>query len=405
MNQLKPLLVRNILSSQWSKLVSKHKKPLVLLVVLIIGSFFWLTWSNSSVFNFVFGEGSSLKTEDKQVNVLLLGIAGKGHDGPNLTDTIMVVSYNTKNHNLSLISLPRDLWVDKHQTKVNSLYQIGINKGNGLGLVREEIGELLGIEIPYVVRVDFSGFVKAVDLVGGIDVEVEKSFDDYLHPVKGKQNDTCEYKEEVLEISQEMAGKLGVESGKLKVLLDPQGEIATAAAKPGVEIVYQENDIPKFFHCRFEHISFSKGNTHMDGELALKFVRSRHGTNNEGSDFARSKRQQLLLEAFKEKVFSVGILLDPPKIISLVKTFGDSIDTNITQNQYPAFIKVLKQVEGTQSFTIDANGEESLLINPPVGEYGAWILIPPNNDFSKIQKFVDDILSGKLEASPSAQQN
>ena len=204
-------------------LLRKIGWPLLLLLVLVAGLFWWVRTSETSVFHYVLGGQSSVKAVDGKVNVLLLGVAGGVHDGPNLTDTIMVVSYDQKTKKATLISLPRDLWLTTNQSKVNALYQIGLNKGDGLGYARKGIENILGIEIPYAVRVDFSGFTKAIDLVGGLDINVVHSFDDYTYPIEGHQNDTCEYKESQVDIDEEKAKQLGVKAGKLKALLDPSG--------------------------------------------------------------------------------------------------------------------------------------------------------------------------------------
>lgn len=400
MSEIKPLLTEK----QQSRLgIFKKYKWLILAVVIIFGALFWAgATSDSTVFNYVLGQESNLETEDNRVNVLLLGIAGKGHDGPNLTDTIIVASYDLSTKKVSLISLPRDLWLDGQKIKVNVLYQTGLNKGSGLSLPKEEIGKILGLKIPYAVRVDFSGFTRAVDLVGGIDVEVERTFDDYSYPVPGKENELCGFKEEERDINNEQAKALGIEAGRVRVLLDPQGQIATASAKPAANIVYTDLQVFRLFPCRFEHLSFKQGLTSMDGETALKFVRSRHGTNNEGTDFARSKRQQLVIAAFKNKVFSAETLFSPQKMINLAKTLGDSVEMDIPQSQYMEFLKLAKKTEGVKSYVINGEGKEPLLITPPVWQYGAWVLIPPNNDYGKIHQYVDDVLSGAFEASSSA---
>ena len=85
----------------------------------------------------------------------------------------------------------------------------------------------------------------------------------------------------------------------------------------------------------------------------------------------------------------------------LIKTFGASIETNIPPAMYPEFIKIVKQSEVTKSFVIDTSGENPLLVAPPAGDYGAWVLIPPDNDFTKIQQNVKDIFSGKTESIPN----
>lgn len=377
-----------------------------IIIFVVLGLFWWKKPENTpSVVNLVLGRESLLEEDKGRVNVLLLGIAGKGHDGPNLTDTIIVASYNLKTSQVDLISLPRDLWVDEYQTKINTLYQLGINKGQNLNLIKQEVEKILGIKVPYIVRLDFSGFVQAVDLVGGIDVDVEKSFDDYFYPLPGKEKELCGYQEEERDISEEESKILGVEPGRLKVLLDKEGKIVTAAAKSGEDMVYADLQIFQLFLCRFERLSFKQGLTSMDGETALKFVRSRHGTNNEGTDFARSKRQQKALQAFKDKVISAETLFDVGKIVDLLKTLDKSVETNIDSKGYLEFGKLIKRQKGSKSYVLDSNGKNPLLIAPPPGQYGAWVLIPPNNDFSKIQKYIENIFSGNLEASESGKKN
>ena len=132
--------------------------------------------------------------------------------------------------------------------------------------------------------------------------------------------------------------------------------------------------------------------THLDGETALKFVRSRHGNNGEGSDFARSRRQQLVLQTFKDKVLSIETLLDPGKIVGLIQTFGDSIETSVPQTEYLEFVSLIKRVKEVRSIVISPEGKNPLLINPPVEVYGVWALIPPNNDFSAIHNYLSDVL-------------
>lgn len=374
---------------------------IIFLVCISLFAFWWQSSSSSTVFNFVFGRENLLKTENGRVNVLLLGIAGAGHDGPNLTDTIMVASFDRALSEVNLISLPRDLWLDENKAKINTIYQLGLNKKNGLGFAQEEIGKVLGINISYGVRVDFNGFIKAVDLLGGIDVDVKDSFEDYSYPIPGKENELCDFEEKEVDIDETRAKELNLNPGKVKALIDKTGKIATASA---TNITYSDISVFKFFPCRFEYLSFQKGLTQMDGETALKFVRSRHGTNKEGSDFARSARQQLVLQAFKNKVLSTNTLLNPQKIVELLQTFGSNVETNIPVRLYPEFIKMIKQEKSIKSIVIDSVGKDPFLIIPPPGEYGAWVLIPPNNDFSRIQKYIDDVFLGVPEASVSTTQ-
>src|SRR5205085_4690423 len=116
-------------------------------------------------------------------------------DGPNLTDTIIFASIDQNNKKVTLVSLPRDLWIPDLQAKINTIYSDGEDKGKGKGLPQAEsaIGKILGQPIHYGFRIDFGGFVKAVDEIGGLDIQVERTFDDYAYPVSGKEDETCRH--------------------------------------------------------------------------------------------------------------------------------------------------------------------------------------------------------------------
>ena len=378
------------------KRILKKLVPIVLVLAIFTALAIFLTsLSGSSVVNFILS-GSNLKSSGSKVNVLLLGIAGGTHDGANLTDTIMVASYNLKTHQVYLISIPRDLWLPSLRAKANAVYEIGLSQNGGLGLTKTVVGNILGIPIHYGLRVDFRGFIKAVDTLGGIDIEVSKAFDDYNYPIEGRENDLCGYEEKEIVFGEEEANKLNITPGKRKVFVSPEGKIATDSA--------EEDKGTKYFACRFEHISFYQGLIHMDGEEALKFVRSRHGTNGQSSDFSRSKRQQQVLEAVRSKMLSFETLTSPQKISDLIKIFGKSIDTDISAQDALEFYKLSKKLDQTYSLVINdsprqglPNGRIALLVHPLPQDYGgAYVLISQDDDFSIIQGYVRKVLTGEI---------
>ncbi|HZE87165.1 MAG TPA: LCP family protein, partial [Methylomirabilota bacterium] len=156
------------------------------------------------------------------------------------------------------------------------------------------------------------------------------------------------------------------------------------------------------FPCRYEHLHFDKGPTHMDGTTALKYVRSRHAEGIEGSDFARSKRQEKVISAFKEKLFSAGTLLNPVKIADLVKVLQDSIETDIKSDEYDDFVRLAQEFKGVpiKSTVLDTGQGDrlGLLINPPISpEFNnAWVLSPRagNGKYNEIQKYVRCFIAG-----------
>lgn len=254
-------------------------------------------------------------------SILLLGLAGGTHDGPFLTDTMMVFSVDLKQKKVLLISIPRDLWVklptksglDLH-TKINTVYQreLFIKESSAIDpayvgnnedaeLVKFSVSQITGLPIDYYAAIDFSGFIKAIDLIGGVDIIVPKSFDDPDYPIEGKENELC---------------------GQSENDIPELEKIATSS--PSLA-----------YPCRYELLHFDGGKNHMDGVRALKFVRSRH-SKQDGTDFGRAQRQQLLLEAVKEKLFSITYL---PKILPFLTEMTKYIKTDIDLQLFQTFIR------------------------------------------------------------------
>lgn len=347
-----------------------HKKVIVIVLLLIFVGLFGrliveaIKWT-PVLFQYFLQKEIVLQKTEGRVNVLFLGIGGGKHDGPLLTDTVMYVSIDPQAQKVTLISIPRDLWLPDLKAKINTAYAFGEErkKDGGLLLTKAIVEKVIGQPVDYVLRIDFNGFIRAIDMVGGIDANVEKSFEDLEYPLSGKENDTC--------------GFTGDEFEKK----------ATSSA------------VFEAFPCRFERISFQQGLEHMNGDTALKFVRSRHAKGSEGTDFARSKRQEIVISAFKEKVFSLNTLLSPGKLISLYNVFQDTIHTNIQQQEYDDFVKLAQKVQNAQinnvifSYTDPYSDSEGIFVNPlDSTEYNnQWVLIPRagNGDFSEIQKQVE----------------
>jgi len=149
-----------------------------------------------------------------------------------------------------------------------------------------------------------------------------------------------------------------------------------------------------------------------DGKTALKYVRSRHGTNNEGSDFARSRRQEKLIAAIKEKVLSSETLLNPGRVGSLLNNFGKSIDTDIEPADYGEFFKIFQKSKDAKivSRSVSAEGADALLQVPAdsTAYRGAYVLVPTAgaNDWSGVaalvKTWIDESERPPQEASASA---
>jgi LCP family protein required for cell wall assembly len=121
----------------------------------------------------------------KKINILLVGIDQRYEGEMSRSDTNLLLSIDPKNKKIVIVSLPRDTFVELpgyegHQ-KLAHAHSYG-----GIPLLIKTVENLLGIEIPYYVEVNFEGFTKMIDLIGGVTIDVEKDMDyeSYLGDVK-----------------------------------------------------------------------------------------------------------------------------------------------------------------------------------------------------------------------------
>lgn len=290
-----------------------------------------------------------LQTIDNKVNIVLLGIAGGTHDGPNLSDSITFMSYDFKEHRLASVGIPRDVYSSTLDDKINSAYAYGEAKqpGNGTKLAKAEVSAIVGLPVHYAVVINFEHFKTLIDYIGGIDVTVARSFSDHEFPITGKENDLC--------------------GG------DPE------------------------YGCRYKTVSFTKGITHMNGETALEYVRSRHAQGEEGTDFARSQRQQLVLSAIKSKILKPSYLLNLMNLERLYDVLNKIVVRDMT-NQQAAILA--KNILFHKDFTQDATSlKEDLFYVPPVSEYGRYVLLPKNNSWTQIHNEVRTFLHIHIPAN------
>lgn len=340
------------------------------IILFLIGIFQnQLRQIGSFIFGVTIDKTIDLIERDNSFNILLMGKAGGTHDGPDLTDTIIFSRVDIENKRVNLISLPRDLWIESEDRKINSIFAIGkLNNNDGIDEAKKAVEEVTGQKVDYAMVVDFTGFERFIDALGGIEVEVETPFVDEEFPIAGKEDDTCDKPEEEIEL-------LSTASSQLEA-----------------------------FPCRYKTISFNRGAQLMNGQTALEFVRSRHGTNNEGSDFARSKRQQKVIDGVKNKIFSLGVILNPIKVNELYNIVKDHIEMDIPVEKFDDFIKLAQKMQDGEikSAVIDYGNEGDerygLVINPPISEEYKfqWVLIPRigNGDYSEIHEYINCIFAG-----------
>lgn len=290
----------------------------------------------TAVFRLLVNTGVDLKFQDGRTNILLLGIGGGNHAGADLTDTILVVSLDTHKKKMAMISVPRDLWSDTLKDKVNSSYHYGEEKktGGGLTLAKVIVEDVVGLPIHYVLLIDFSGFESIINIVGGIDITVPKAFTDSEFPIAGKEEDLCDG--------------------------DPQ------------------------FRCRYESISFIAGKQHMDGETALTYIRSRHADGDEGSDFARGRRQQEVLVALQETLKNPSTWLPPSRAFALFEAFDRASTTDMRIGELATVGKVIMKTGSGEAKRISF---VDFLSEPPLWMYSRYTLVPKES-FSAIHDYI-----------------
>lgn len=288
----------------------------------------------SHIREFVFSDNRTLKGfKEDRINIVLLGIGGAGHEGPQLTDTILLVSIEPSTKKIALLSIPRDLAVeipDHGVQKINAANAYGEEQEAGRGgeLARETIAKIFNIPIHYWVRVNFKAFEEIVDALGGITVTVEREFTDNNFP-------------------------------------DGTGHTQT--------------------------IVFERGTQHFDGARALIFSRSRHGTNGENSDFARARRQQLILTALRQKFTQKNAFNDPQTALEIIRSLLNYVETNINMLTlaYTAD-ELFKLAHASISHHVLTPDPRNGLLEEINNDYG-YFLVPKSGDYMEIAQFVANI--------------
>lgn len=341
--------------------------------------------------------------EKTEFNILLLGYAGGNYAGTYLTDTIIVLHVDLKKKKALMVSLPRDTWVklptksgDDFHSKINAVYEtelfpndfpdldtkIAGNKSDA-ELTKYILGQITGFEIDNYISIDFASFIKAIDILGGVDINVARAFEDEKYPVEGKEDDICGKDEQFKQIEPYLSEIDATKSAEKEKLLKEKPDLneflRNATASP--ELV---------FPCRYEKISFASGKQHMDGTTALKFARSRQ-SNQDGGDFARARRQQQVIEAVKSKIFSVGFIT---KIPSLLDGMEKYVKTDIGSEEIKRLTKEISSA-GEYKLSPLVLSDENVLTSDR-STNGQFILIPENGEdnWESVQKFIKNTLKG-----------
>ncbi len=271
------------------------------------------------------------------LNFLILG-TDKRVNGTNgdslLTDTMLLFTINSKTGNYLLFSFPRDLWLDDLKTKINALYYYGkkMDENDGTQLVKNRIETMLNWKIDYALVLEMEDIKELIDLLGGVEVNVERAFTDEEFPKD-----------------------------------DGSNEVMT--------------------------ISFQEGRQFFNGETALQFMRSRKSKDEiEGNDSARQARQKKVILALKHGLISQKRKwFDPSKTAELYDFLMTKVDFDpqLSLKELASFWQIgLKTIKGSQTEKdIPWKGEEAILESGRDLVYNSWILVPKDNDWSLIETY------------------
>ncbi len=322
-----------------------------LLLVTILGIFLFTTMQKVLAFGSTISNQSPLGTQTNyiggsgRVNILILGYGGSGHDGAFLTDSMVIMSLLPQSHHTTLISVPRDLWVQNpadsgNYSKLNAVYPVAAGNTNtnpiaGGNAAAKKMSLITGLTINYWITINFAGFKGFIDAIGGVDVSVPDSFN-ACYP---KNDDAA---------------------------VDPS----------------------------WIKVQFNQGVQHMDGNTAIAFARAREplevcglGTSQnqaELTDFGRSQRQQIIMKAALTKMKDWHTW---PSMFNVMDKLKQTLYSNLSLADLAEFAQKMDLNDAHRvglnngNVLVDANSND-----------GQYILLPRNDDWSLLPPYIQQQL-------------
>jgi LCP family protein required for cell wall assembly len=272
-----------------------------------------------------------------RVTVLLMGVDNRPGQTVSRTDSVMVITMNPADGTVGMFSLPRDLLVTVpgfgDVVKINMVHVLGEIRqypGGGPQLLKETVEDTLGYPVDYFVRMNFDGFRQVIDLIGGVDIEVPREIRDDLYP--------------------------------------------------------DEN-------YGYDPLYIPAGLQHMDGDLALKYARTRHID----SDYGRAGRQQQVLMAVRDRIMQPGQLAALlPRLPGLAIAMANTVQTDMPVEKAIALARVVGEIEqkDPQRVVID-NTIGVVSLDPELG----YVLTP---DMAKLRAAADSVFADQTVAGDGA---
>lgn len=335
---------------------------------------------NSMMKNLPLVENKLDGEDEGRVNIVLLGMRGKGvAGGGTLADTIMVASLRItenaegkKEYKVSMVSIPRDLYVTvpgtTTNTKINSVYHYGEEKGKGQGMeaMKQILQDITGQPMHYAIEINFEGFKQIVDTLGGIEVNLAQEF---IEPVQFHEEKVCDGTN---------GGVFTVKSGRFQTKTNERGKVVA--------------QYPLCYNATEECGGVFKvpaGVSILDGEKALCYVRARATS----SDFDRARRQQDVIGQIKQKALSMGVLTDFTKVQEIINALSDNASTDMELWEMQRFFELYQKMGNDVNIAhkVLDNSEEGLLYSHEGDERG-YILIPRGETYDRIRALFASII-------------
>lgn len=321
----------------WQQLLHGWTLAVVMVMIALLGSLLgtgW--WLNQHLAAFTTATGTPWRqvaaeltsawrqtpAQQQPLTVLLLGLDSLAQRGnsPPLTDTMMLISFNPDQQRVSLLPLPRDLWSDAYQTKINALYTYGLEQdpSQPAKLSTQGIAQLTGLTPDLTVTVSLDQVATLIDALGGIEIDVPTGFVDDQFP------------------------------------------------RTDVDVTI-ERDPAKLY----ERIEFSPGVQRMSGERALKYIRSRHSVGDEGDDVARGRRQQLVIRSLIATLAAPETLTNTTTLGTLYRFYDQHYRQQVPLGVLVAAAKNVAQQRAIPEFiplqlTIFPEDPQGMITHPPL---------------------------------------
>jgi len=341
----------------------KFKKPLLVLtsflILLIILFFAFFTYLSSKL-NYSPQQLSSKlistsqsSQSDYQFNFLILGYDYRNdifEDSLN-TDTIIFGNYQTATNKIQLLPLPRDLWDYQNKFKINQIYQNALKGDTPISQTKSDFQQIIGQPIDKIMILSTQNIVDITELLGGLDIYLEKGFIDNEYP--------------------------------------NQAYIDDPLSKAPI----------------YTTIEFKDGWNHLDKTNLTQFIRSRKSSETAqdgGTDIGRIERQQLLIETLTNKLKSDYLFNNPSQALKLYYYWQNSIQTDFNFDDLLKLVmkqkqKLLNLQIQKHSLTIGQTPQEGQIYHPQTFINKQWVFIPSTPDYSELQKLVSQIIDNQIQ--------